>query len=147
MWEDYVRKEELVNISIYDGSEAMMAELVEDDPSVFEIRLNDKGAKTLIIKDATTYIKVEPNTCIVEDSCGRYYTYEPDFLDFVFRPISNRDESFQADIDGMAETLYERFLGVDDSVPSDWGGITDIDKEPFIAQAEKLLDDFYVVRR
>ena len=143
MWKDYVRREELVSIAIYDGSKAAMDRLCKENPDNFEVRVSDKGKESLIIKDDNVYIRVEPNSCIVEDSCGRFYSYDPSFLGFAFRPI----EDDAPNPDFIAETLYEAFVGCDDSLPSEWESMGEMDKAPFIAQAEHLLDNFFMVRR
>ena len=143
MWKDYVRKEELVSIAMYDGSKASMQRLCAENPDIFEVRVSDKGKESLIIKDDNIYIRVEPNSCIVEDSCGRFYSYEPAFLDLMFRPIEGDELTVQM----ISETLYEAAVGCDDSLPSDWELMEEHERAPYIAQAEHLLDNFYVTRR
>jgi len=36
MWKDYVRKEELVSIAMYDGSKASMEKLCNENRDIFE---------------------------------------------------------------------------------------------------------------
>ena len=143
MWKDYVRKEELVSIAVYDGSKASMDRLCTENPGTFQIRITDTGKESLIIKDDNVYIRVEPGSCIVEDSCGRLYSYEPAFLDFMFRPIEGDDTK----VEFIAESLYEASIGCDDTLPSDWELLSEQEKVPYIFQAECLLDNFYVTRR
>ena len=143
MWKDYVRKEELVSIAMYDGSKASMEKLCNENRDIFEIRVSDKGKESLVIRDDNVYIRVEPNSCIVEDSCGRLYSYEPAFLDFMFRPIEEDD--LRAEF--IAESLYESFIGCDDTLPSDWELLSESEKAPYITQAEYLLDNFFIARR
>ena len=61
----------------------------------------------------------------------------------MFRPIEEDD--LRAEL--IAESLYESFIGCDDTLPSDWELLSESEKVPYITQAEYLLDNFFITRR
>jgi len=143
MWEDYLRKEELVSIAKYDGSEESMKKFVTEFPDRFEIRVSDKGKKMLIIRDENVFIKAEPDTFITEDSCGRFYCYDGAFLDLLFRPLSEE----MVDVDELAEAEYNAYCGENGSSDGQWDNLDDFEKERFYDRASRILDEFNVTRR
>lgn len=154
MFENYIRNEEAVTAYQFDGSGESMTDLVDHDPDSFELRYDEYGEAHLIIKTEKEYIRVYDGDYVVQDSCGHYYTYEPEFFEFVFRKdADNLDlEAFSRDIHESARALVEKGLSAAQSEGKsfpfkEWDELSDKVREGIRLQALYLLGSYSIVRR
>lgn len=143
MFKRYVHNELEVQATCFDGSEAMMNQLMADYPDKFEIRQSVVGKerrKTLILRDEKRYAAVSPGDYIVIDWYGYFHVCRPTVFGAVYRAVED-----EPDAEVLARKLFE--LNLEQSSKMEFDELDEGHRLMYIEQARLLMDDFIVVRR
>ena len=141
-WEEFLKKEENVEAFYYDGSEAATQDLLESFPKNFSVRstTDKRGNKVsrLCMQDSVMELCVlKPNTWIIRDSCGRFYTYDNQFFELEFI----KPDEHNLDIQKLAQEYYAG----EATMP--WSLLTNAEREKRIMAMTNFVQKFMVTRR